>query len=73
MRGDQAIDDYPVAGEGAESADLISPHEGAVARDIGGEDRGEFAFDGVRFHPRHLPNPEYRPTGYEIRGSLCHS
>jgi hypothetical protein len=49
VRGDQAIDDDPVCGEGAEGADLISPHETAVAFDIGCEDRGKLSFDGVRF------------------------
>jgi hypothetical protein len=57
MGGDQAIDDHPIRGEGAKGADRISPHETAVAFDIGGEDRGELSFDGVRFQPRHLPNP----------------
>ena len=56
MRGDQAIDDDPVSGEGAERADLIEPHQAAVALDIGGEDRGELPFDRVRFQRRHLPD-----------------
>jgi hypothetical protein len=49
MRGDQGIDDGPIRGEGTEGADLILPHQAAVALDIGGEDRGELSFDGVRF------------------------
>jgi hypothetical protein len=68
MRGDQGIDDGPVSVEGAKRADLILPHEATVTFHIGGEDRGQLSFDGVRFQLRHLPNPEYRPTGCEIRG-----
>ena len=54
MRSDQGIDDGPVSVEGAKRADLILPHEAAVAFDIGGEDRGQLSFDGARFQPRHL-------------------
>jgi hypothetical protein len=49
MRGDQAIDDGPVSRERAKGADLIEPHETAVAFDIGCKDRRELSFDGVRF------------------------
>jgi hypothetical protein len=38
MRGDQAIYDDPVRGEGAERVDLILPHQSAVALDIGCEE-----------------------------------
>src|SRR6516165_3935989 len=73
MRGDQGIDDGPVSVEGAKRADLILPHEAAVAFHIGGEDRGELSFDGWRIQTRHLPNPEYNLTVCEIRGVLSHS
>jgi hypothetical protein len=46
MRGDQVVDDDSVSRESAKSADLISAHEGAVARDIGGENCGKLSFDG---------------------------
>ena len=49
MRGDQAIDDDPVGREGAKGADLISPHQAAVAFDIRCEDRRELSFDPVGF------------------------
>jgi len=49
MRGDQAIDDDPVSRARAKGADLIESHQAAVALHIGGEDRGELSFDGVRF------------------------
>jgi hypothetical protein len=39
MRGDQAIDDDPVSRERAKGADLISPHQAAIAFDIRCEDR----------------------------------
>src|ERR1700730_18223767 len=52
MRGDQAIDDAPICGKGAKGADLILPHQTAVAFDIGGEDPGELSFDRLRFQPR---------------------
>ena len=45
----EAIDDDSVCGEGAKGADLISPHQAAIAFDIGCEDRRELSFDGVRF------------------------
>ena len=68
----EAIDDDSVCGEGAKGADLIEPHQAAVAFDVGGEDRGELPFDRVRFQPRHLPD-HYSPTGREIRASVNHS
>ena len=68
MRGDQGIADGPVSVEGAKRADFISPHKAAVAFDVGGEDRGELSFDGWRVQPRHLPNYEYRPISWKIRG-----
>ena len=56
MRGDQAIGDSPVLGQGPKRRDLISPHHAAVALHISGKDRGELAFDGWRFQLRHLPD-----------------
>jgi hypothetical protein len=49
MRAYQTIDDDPVYREGAERADLIEPHQAAVALDIGGEDRSELPFDRAGF------------------------
>jgi hypothetical protein len=49
MRGDQVIDDDPVGRERSKGTDLIAAHEGAVARDIRGENRSELSFDGWRF------------------------
>jgi hypothetical protein len=49
MRGDQPIDDNPVGREGAERANLVEPHQAAVAFDIGCEDRRELSFDPVSF------------------------
>ena len=68
MRGDQAIDDDPVRGEGAKGADLISPHETAVAFDIRCEDRRELSFDPVGFQgsapPRSsIARPDARSEG----------
>src|ERR1700747_1341981 len=59
MRGDQPIDGEPVLGEGAEGADLILPHQAAVALHIGCEDRGELSFDLLGFQPRHLRDRVY--------------
>ena len=73
MRGDQPISDNPVCREPAKRANLVLPHEATVALHIGGEDCGELSFDGDRFHSRHLPNREYIPTSFEIRGRLSHS
>jgi hypothetical protein len=73
MRGNQPIDDNPESREGAEGADFVPPHQTAVAFNIGCKDRSELSFDGRRFQPRHLPNPEYIPTSCEIRGLLSHS
>jgi hypothetical protein len=68
MSGDQPIDDDPIRGEGAKGANLIEPHQAAVALDIGGEDRGELPFDGVRFQgsapPRSsIARPDERSEG----------
>ena len=52
--------------------DFISPHQADVTLDIGGENRGELPFDGVRFQPSAPPNREYIPTSFEIRGILSH-
>ena len=41
---DEAIDDLAVSGQGDKGRLLISPHEAAVAEDVGTEDSGEFAF-----------------------------
>jgi hypothetical protein len=49
MRGDQAIYDDPVGREGAKGANLVTPHEAAVAFDIRCEDRRELSFDPVGF------------------------
>jgi hypothetical protein len=44
-------------------SDLILPHEAAVAFDIGGEDRGELSFDGVRFQGLGTSRIEYNLNG----------
>jgi hypothetical protein len=49
MRGDQPINDNPVSRERAKGADLIEPHQAAVAFDIGGKDCGELPFDRTFF------------------------
>jgi hypothetical protein len=49
MSGNQPIDDDPIGRERAKGADLISAHQTAVALDVGGEDRSELPFDGMRF------------------------
>jgi hypothetical protein len=68
MRAYQTIDDDPVSREGAEGADLIQPHQAAIALHIGGEDRGELSFDGVQFQgsapPRtSIARPDARSEG----------
>ena len=70
MRGDQAIDDNPVSCERSKGTDLIPTHEGAVAGDIGGENRGELPFDGMRFQGSGTSRFEYSSTGQKVRG-LC--
>jgi len=49
MRGNQAINNHLVCREGPKGANLVAPHEAAVALHIGSEDRRELLFDGVRF------------------------
>jgi hypothetical protein len=56
MRGDQVIDDDPVSGEGPKRADLIEPHQAAVALDVRRENCRELSLDVVGFQPRHLPD-----------------
>jgi hypothetical protein len=63
MRGDQAIDDGPVSVENVQGADLILPHEATVAFDIGGEDRRELSFDGVRFQGSAPPRSSIARSG----------
>ena len=70
MRGDEAIDDDPVGRERSKGTDLIPTHEGAVAGDIGGENRGELPFDGMRFQGSGTSRFEYSSTGQKVRG-LC--
>jgi len=41
---DQAVDDLAVSGQSSKCRLLISPHEAAVAVDVGAEDSGELAF-----------------------------
>jgi hypothetical protein len=55
MRGDQTIGDGPVGREGAKGANLITPHQAAVAFDIRSEYCGELAFDPVGFQGSTLP------------------
>ena len=56
MGGYQAINDDPVSREGAKGTNLILAHEAAITFDIGSEDRGKVAFDGVRFQGSALPD-----------------
>jgi len=68
IRGDQPIDDDPVRRESAEGADLISPHQAAIAFDIRCEDRRELSFDPVGFQgsapPRSsIARPDARSEG----------
>jgi hypothetical protein len=51
----------------------ISPHQAAVAFDIGGENRGELPFDRLGFQTSAPPRPDYSPTGCDIRASVDHS
>ena len=74
MRGYEPIDDDSVGRECAKGADLIPAHESAVARNIGGENRGELSFDGRRFQGSAPPQPGvYTGPPCEIRGVLSHS
>jgi hypothetical protein len=68
MRGKQAIDDDPVAREGAKGADLILPRQAAIAFDIRREYRRELSFDPVGFQrsapPRSsIARPDARSEG----------
>ncbi len=45
MPGDQTIDDLALFAEGPERCLLVRVHEARIALDIGGEDRGQLAFD----------------------------
>ena len=50
MLSDQPVNDLAVRRERAQRADFVDAHEATVALDIGGEDRGELAFDLGRVH-----------------------
>src|ERR1700732_2491053 len=45
MWGDQPVDDFAAGLQPREGADLVLPHQPAVAGDVGGEDCREFSFD----------------------------
>jgi hypothetical protein len=69
MRGDQAVDNGPILGQGAKGADLIEPHQSAVAFDIGCEDRGELPFDPRGFQGSSPPRSSIaRP---DARSAVC--
>jgi len=62
---DKRIDDLAIRRERAQRADFVDAHEAAVAFDIGGEDRGELAFDlgRVRPHQEGWRSPSVAPIG----------
>ena len=68
MRGDQRIGYGPVSVEGAKGADLIQPHQAAIALDIGRKDCRELSFDLLGFQPRHLPDPSIARRGARSEG-----
>src|SRR5262249_53056837 len=47
----QAVNDLAIRRERAQRTDLVDAHQAAVAFDIGGEDRGELAFDLGHVYP----------------------
>jgi hypothetical protein len=60
IRGDEPIDNYPVSRERAKGADLIEPHQAAVAFDIRCEDRRELPFYPVGFQGSTPPRSSIR-------------
>ena len=69
MRRDQSVHDGAVRLEPIQGADLVLPHQLAVARDVGREDRCEFSFDRLDRHLRLLPE-EYSASD-SITGMLA--
>jgi hypothetical protein len=69
MRGDQAIDDDSVGRESAKSADLILPHQAAIAFDIRCEDRRELSFNPVGFQGSAPPGTSIAPP--DARSEAC--
>jgi len=56
VRRDQLIDDDAARLQPGEGADLVARHQPAVAGDVGGENRGEFALYRMDGHVWHLPD-----------------
>ncbi len=57
MRRDQSIDDGATCLKPGERTDLVPRHQPAVAGDVGGEDRSEFALYRLDRHAGFLPGP----------------
>ena len=55
MRRDQPVDDGAASLQPGERADLVARHQPAVAGNVGGEDRGEFALYRLDRHAWLLP------------------
>ena len=65
VRRDQSVDDGAARLQPRERADLVARHQPAVAGNVGGENRGEFAFDRPDRHAWLLPGAVYRPVRLE--------
>ena len=55
MRRDQSVDDGAARFQSGQRADVVTRHQPAVASDVGGEDRGQFALYRLDGHARLLP------------------
>jgi hypothetical protein len=62
---DQLIDDGAASLQPGERVDLVSRHQPAVAGNVSGEDRGEFALYRMDRHAWLLPGAVYRPARLE--------
>ncbi len=56
MRRDQFVDDGAACLQPGERADLVARHQSAVAGNVGGEDRGQFALYRLNGH---TPTPPH--------------
>src|SRR3954471_3286493 len=60
VRRDQTVDDGAASLQAVERAEFIARHQPAIPGNVGGEDRGEFAFDRLDRHAWLLPGAVYR-------------
>src|SRR5215469_9556821 len=66
VRRDQSVDDGAAPLQPGERADFVARHQPAVAGNVGGENRGEFAFDRLDGHAWLLSTKYSKPHNRRV-------